>query len=292
MNGGGGALKPRKTRRDAALLLTLSRQALNKLKVTPVAEPELILIVDDDPNLREIVRFALDKEGYPSVQAADGQKALEGFRAHKPALIILDVMMPEMNGTEVCREIRKHSDVPIIFLSSRDEELDRILGLELGGDDYLTKPFSPRELVARVKAISRRVRALKALTLINAMAPGSLSGIGAAEALLASRPVKPGDGEELTLGRLTLDLLGCRALFNGQAVVLTATEFGLLRALMRHPKKVYSRDELVDKAYADAVVEARTIDSHVKRLRKKFAAHGIDPIETVAGFGYKMATAL
>lgn len=234
---------------------------------------DLILIVDDDPHLREIVRFALDKEGFPSLQAQDGREALETFAKHAPTLIVLDITMPELNGTDVCREIRKTSDVPIIFLSSRDDELDRILGLELGGDDYMTKPFSPRELAARVKAMTRRMAALK----------------NAAQKAATARVEAP--SETLAHGRLTLDLTICKAFHDSREVVLTVMEFGVLRALMDHPKKVYSRDELMTKAYDEnVVVSDRTIDSHIRRIRKKFAAVGADPIETVTGFGYKMAS--
>ncbi len=236
-----------------------------------IMKQDLILIVDDDPHLREIVRFALEKEGFPSLQAEDGRKALEMFAQHAPSLIVLDITMPELNGTDVCREIRKTSDVPIIFLSSRDDELDRILGLELGGDDYMTKPFSPRELAARVKAMCRRMAALKAVA-------------------QKVRVAGPQESELLVHGRLTLDLTICKASHDGREVILTVMEFGVLRALMDHPKKVYSRDELMTKAYDDnVVVSDRTIDSHVRRIRKKFAALGADPIETVTGFGYKMA---
>ena len=121
-----------------------------------------ILVVDDDPHIREVVQFALDKEGFDTLEAGDGAQALERFAADRPDLIVLDITMPELDGTEVCRRIRQTSRTPIIFLSSRDDEIDRVLGLELGGDDYITKPFSPRELVARVKAVLRRLEDAKA----------------------------------------------------------------------------------------------------------------------------------
>jgi two-component system OmpR family response regulator len=230
---------------------------------------QLILIVDDDPNLREIVRFALEKEGFRTIQAGDGRQALELFAERKPAAVVLDILMPEMDGTEVCRAIRRESNLPIIFLSSKDDELDRILGLELGGDDYVTKPFSPRELVARVKAVCRRV--------------GSRSAED-------ERFAAEGDGQVLTWGDLRLDLAGCRAHWREVEVVLTAMEFHLLRALMSRPRKVFSREELIDRAYGgDTVVSDRTIDSHVRRVRRKFSQVGCDPIETVTGFGYKLA---
>jgi two-component system OmpR family response regulator len=226
---------------------------------------QLILIVDDDPSLREVVRFALEKEGFSTLEAPDGRRALELFESRAPSLVVLDILMPELDGTEVCREIRRHSDVPIVFLSSRDEELDRILGLELGGDDYVTKPFSPRELAARVRAILRR----------------------------AAGPPDPGTAspeESLRCGALTLDLAGCRARWGETEVVLTAMEFALLRALMRRSRKVFSRSELIEHAYDGAVVSDRTVDSHIRRIRRKFGPLGCDPIETVTGFGYRMAS--
>jgi len=225
-----------------------------------------ILIVDDDPHIREVIRFALRKEGYTTVEASSGVEALELFRSVRPALIVLDILMPEMDGTEVCRRLRAGSSVPIIFLSSKDDEVDRILGLELGGDDYVTKPFSPRELVARVRAVLRRP-------------DQSRSAADAAQ-----------DQATLVHGRLRLDPVRYQAHWGDREIVLTATEFGLLRTLMRYPGKVYTRDELIDGAYAyENVVTGRTIDSHVRRIRRKLSsAGGADPIETVHGVGYKL----
>jgi two-component system OmpR family response regulator len=245
-----------------------------------MAKDQLILIVDDDANLREIVRFALEKEGYASVQAADGKQALAVFAERQPTLVILDIMMPEMDGTEVCRQIRKTSELPIVFLSSKDDELDRILGLELGGDDYITKPFSPRELAARVKSILRRAAARSA----------------AAQAAAQPRAAPPAGADAaadcMRHGELRLDLTTFKGYWQDREVVLTAMEFGLLKALMSHPRKVFTRDELMTRAYDDnTVVSDRTIDSHVRRIRRKFSQVGLDPIETVTGFGYKMASA-
>ena len=172
--------------------------------------------------------------------------------------------MPERDGTDVCRELRRVSTVPIVFLSSRDDEVDRILGLELGGDDYVTKPFSPRELVARIKAILRR-------------------GKGDAQNAVAS-------GEHrLEHGRLRLDLDRYTACWQDQELVLTLTEFGILRTLLAHPGKVFNRDQLMDGSYQDyRVVSDRTIDSHVRRVRAKFKTLGADPIETLHGIGYRL----
>ena len=231
----------------------------------PVPVMPRILIVDDDPHIREVIRFALRKEGYETDEAGDGAEALRAFDQTNPVLVILDILMPEMDGTEVCRTLRSRSRVPIIFLSSRDEEIDRILGLELGGDDYVTKPFSPRELVARARAVLRR----------------------ATEAASASR--EAGESRRLRHGKCVLDLDTFSASWGGRAVVLTVTEFGLLRAMLAHPGKVYTRDQLMERAYpGETTVSGRTIDSHVRRIRKKFLEAGGDPIETVHGLGYKV----
>jgi len=233
-----------------------------------MGKPRLILIADDDPHIREVVRFALENAGFLTVQAADGRETVERFLSSGPDLLILDIIMPEMDGTEVCRQIRLHSATPIIFLSSRDEEVDRIVGLELGGDDYVTKPFSPRELVARVRAVLRRAE--KSQTTIDSAG-------------------KPSPAKLLRHGCLELDLDRFEAHWAGKPVVLTITEFGIVRALLSHPGKVFTRDELMSTAYTyDNIVTDRTIDSHVRRVRRKFAQAGADPIETVHGLGYRL----
>ena len=222
-----------------------------------------ILVVDDDPHIREVVQFALDKEGFDTLEAGDGAQALERFAADRPDLIVLDITMPELDGNEVCRRIRQTSRTPIIFLSSRDDEIDRVLGLELGGDDYITKPFSPRELVARVKAVLRRLEDAKA----------------------------PRDEGTAIMqhGRLSLNLDDFTGSWDDTQIVLTLTEFGIIRTLMQRPGKVYSRDDLMSSAYElSRIVSDRTIDSHVRRVRKKFADIGADPVETVHGIGYKL----
>lgn len=223
-----------------------------------------ILIVDDDPNLREVVRVALELQHFEIVEASDGKAGVEAFQKHHPIAVVLDLMMPELDGFEVCRRIRATSRVPIVFLSSRDDELDRVLGLELGGDDYVTKPFSPRELVARVKAVLRR-----------------------------AEPIAPTTDEarhERTLSRgpLSLDFEAWRAFWNGVEVTLTVMEFNLLAALLRAPTKAFSRDELIDRAYEGVVVSDRTVDSHIRRVRQKFAAVGGTVVETVHGIGYRL----
>ena len=223
-----------------------------------------VLIVDDDPAIRDVVRIALAREGFETVEAADGAAALARFAAAAPDLVVLDVAMPEMDGSDVCRALRRHSTVPILFLSSRDGEVDRVVGLEIGGDDYLTKPFSPRELVARVKALLRRAN-------VSSLAPAP-----------APTPV-------VSHGRLRLDTERLQVFWDGQEVALTATELGVLRALLARPGRVFSRDELMDRAYqTERVVSDRTIDSHVRRVRAKFAALGAAPIETLPAFGYRL----
>jgi len=219
-----------------------------------------VLVADDDGHIREVVRFALEKAGHSVVEAGDGAEALRILRQEPIDVAVLDIIMPEVDGLEVCRKLREKSQLPVLFLSSRDEELDRIVGLEIGADDYVTKPFSPRELVARVKALLRR-----------ASAP--------------SEPAEPA----LRRGDLTLDLARYRCTWGGQEVVLTVTEFGLLRSLMGTPGRVYTRGELVDRAwgYGHHITE-RTIDSHIRRIRRKFGELGADPIETVYGVGYRL----
>jgi two-component system OmpR family response regulator len=233
-----------------------------------VSERPSILVVDDDPHLREVVGFALSQAGFHVEQASNGRAGLEQVRRSVPTLIVLDIMMPEMDGLEMCREVRRTHEVPIVFLSSRDDEVDRILGLELGGDDYIAKPFSPRELVARIKAVLRRARA---------------------NASPAPSAPAPSPAQVLQRGPLRMDLDLWRAYWNGQEVVLTVTEFHLLAALLRAPGKAFTRDELMTRVYEDVVVSDRTIDSHVRHIRQKFASAGGEVIQTVHGLGYRLA---
>ncbi len=223
-----------------------------------------ILVVDDDPRLREVVRYALSRAGYEVVEASDGVQALERVSTLDPALVVLDVLMPEMDGIEVCRQLRRSSEVPIVFLSSRGEELDRVLGLELGGDDYLTKPFSPRELVSRVKAVLRRSR-------------------------VAAPPSEGTDA--LICGSLRLDPEAFRVWIESDEIQLTVTEFRILQVLMSRPSRAWTRDELMDRAYPGRHhVSGRTLDSHVRRIRQKCRVAGLDPVETVHGLGYRLRT--
>lgn len=225
-----------------------------------------ILLVDDDPNILQVAGFALQKSGYRIIIARDGSEALLLFRAEKPDLVVLDIMMPECDGTDLCRIIRKESDTPLIFLSSMSDEIDKIVGLELGADDYITKPFSPRELVARIKTVLRRSSS-------------------------QSRP----DNEELSdvsrhYGRLKLDPIKFQVFWDGTEISLTATEFCLLKALLSFPGKVFSRSELVERAYGGTTyVSDRTVDSHIRHIRDKFRHYAADPVETLHGIGYRLS---
>ncbi len=219
-----------------------------------------ILVVDDEQHIREVIDFALKQNGFNVIHASDGREALDSVNNQSPELIVLDILMPELSGTDVCREIRKTSNIPIVFLSSKDEELDKILGLELGGDDYLTKPFSPRELVARIKAVLRRVT-----------------------------PDGSANNTPLQHGSLQMDIERHQVHWNSQPITLTVTEFGMLRTLLSRPGHVFSRDTLMDNGYElHKVVSDRTIDSHIRRLRRKFQTYNVNIVETVHGVGYKL----
>jgi len=227
--------------------------------------PYTILVVDDDPHIRQLLAFALAKAGLAVIEAADGEAAMTAIAGCRPDLVVLDINMPRMNGLEVCKRVRAQGDLPILFLSSRDEEIDRVLGIELGADDYVVKPFSPREVTARVVAILRRA-SVKA-----AAAPAEAAG-------------------PITRGRLTLDTDGWRAYWAGTEAALTVTEFGILRALATSPTKVFTRDAIIDRLHGPGfAVTDRTIDSHVRNLRAKFSSlGGFDVIETRAGVGYQL----
>jgi len=227
---------------------------------------EEILIVDDDPDIREVVGAALEGERFEPVMAEDGEEALEKV-ADEPDLMILDIMLPDIEGRELFRRIQKERDIPTIFLSRKSEDIDRILGLELGADGYVTKPFNARELVARVKAVLRRIR--------------RASEAGEPE------PTKREDGV-LEAGSIRLDRAERRVFWEDEEVELTKKQFEILAALMERPKKVYSRSELIDKAYGHTVVSERTIDSHIRKIREEFEEAGGAPIETVRGVGFKL----
>lgn len=225
------------------------------------SEARRILLVEDEKNIRDAVAAYLGRAGYWVTPAADGQEAVDAFSLHQFDLVILDLMLPRLPGEKVCRIIRDTSDVPIIMLTAKGEVEDRIVGLELGADDYLIKPFSPRELVARVRALLRRAH-------------------------IDSEPQR----EVLDFGGLTIDLNGHKVLVNDEEVDLTASEFKLLTTLSRYPGRVYSRMELVEKVLGyDFEGYERTIDSHVKNLRAKIGDDPRNPrwIYTVHGVGYR-----
>src|SRR5450756_45474 len=225
---------------------------------------ETILVVEDEPKIAELLKLYLEREGYQVEIASDGEAALEAFHRGGPELAILDLNLPVVDGLEVCRQIRKESDLPIIMLTARDEEADKLIGLELGADDYITKPFSPREVIARVRAVLRRA------------AP--------------AQPQQP--QETLRAGELMLDPERHELRRGGAVLDLTPTEFRLLEVLMRNPGRVYSRLQLLDLVQGEAFEGyERTIDAHVKNLRSKIEPDPQRPthVLTVYGVGYKFA---
>ena len=221
-----------------------------------------ILIVEDESSLAEPLSFLLRKEGFETVIAEDGQKAIDLFQSQRPDLILLDLMLPQLSGTEVCKRIRAVSMVPIIMLTAKDDEVDKVLGLELGADDYVTKPYSARELVARIKAVLRR---------------------GADLAL---------DGETvLQVANIKMDVDQHKVWLDGQLIPMPLKEFELLCELMRNAGKVMSRSQLIDHIWgSDYVGDTKTLDVHIKRLRSKFEKDQANPelIQTIRGLGYKM----
>jgi len=220
---------------------------------------ERILVVDDEPNIVDLARMYLEKEGYRVESASDGAQALERIQAREPALIVLDLMLPELDGFEVCRRTRASSDVPIIMLTARDEDVDKIVGLELGADDYLTKPFNPRELVARVKAILRR----------------------------QDRSIRPND-QPLHVADLTVDPARREVTIGEEPIELRTKEFDLLQAFAENKGIVLTREQLLNKVWGyDFYGETRTVDVHVAHLRKRLKGSRVS-IETVTGVGYKL----
>jgi len=228
-----------------------------------IGQGRRVLVVDDEESVRELIKLYLSKEGFEVLHAREGKEALRVNGEHHPDLIILDLMLPGMDGREVCRQIRSTSRVPIIMLTARAEEVDRIVGLELGADDYVVKPFSPRELVARVKAVLRRG--------------------GASDE----------EEETLTFLGLRIDRVQHRVEVEGEEVHLTPTEFRLLWCLASQPGRVFSRAELLDRIWGyDSESDARTVDVHIKRLRQKTNASESQSVSitTVWGLGYKFET--
>jgi DNA-binding response OmpR family regulator len=220
---------------------------------------ELILVVDDEPKIIKLSRDYLEKDGYRVISAGDGEMALAMARREKPSVVILDLMLPKMDGWEVCRVLRRESDVPIIMLTARSEESDQVVGLELGADDYITKPFSPRTLVARVRAVLRRAQGrLKAPAVVR-------------------------------VNGLEIDLEGHRVTLDGQTVHVTPNEFKILAVLAQHPGQLFSREQIIDHLHGTALDNYdRSIDSHIKNLRRKLEAGSSQRfIETVYGAGYR-----
>ena len=221
-----------------------------------------ILVVDDEPQIVDLLRSYLRREGFDVDEAGDGEAALAACARRRPDLVVLDLMLPKVDGREVCRRIRETSQTPIIMLTARDEETDKLLGLELGADDYITKPFSPREVVARVRAVLRR---------------------GGREAV-----------EMVRVGDLAIDLRAHQVTLQGRRVDLTPTEFRLLEILAGHPNQVFTRMQLIDRVQGHAFEGyERTVDAHIKNLRGKVEPDPKNPrhILTVYGVGYKFQTA-
>ncbi len=222
--------------------------------------PDTILIADDEAGIRDLARLYLEKEGFRVQTAENGAQALAQARREPPELLILDLMMPEIDGWEVCRRLRAESDVPILILTARDQDIDKIVGLEMGADDYLTKPFNPRELVARVRAILRRTSG-------NRMDP--------------DKPRR--------LGRVVVNPVSREVTIDSETVALRAKEFDLLLALVDHANQALSRDQLLDLAWGyEYHGQTRTVDVHVAQLRDRLQGSGLE-IETVWGRGYKLS---
>ena len=221
---------------------------------------EVILVVDDEANIRELARIYLEKEGFKVDTVSNGSQALQQIKHTPPALVVLDLMLPEVDGWEVCRRIRASGDLPIIMLTARDDDIDKILGLELGADDYMTKPFNPRELVARVRAILRR----------------------------ASGDLQDSSKNQRTLGDLTIDPGSRVATVDGKPITLRIKEFDLLLAFVDNKNQVLTREQILSKVWGyDYYGESRTVDVHVAHLREKLSASSLR-IETVWGIGYKL----
>lgn len=220
---------------------------------------ETILVVDDEANIRELARMYLEQDGYRVLIAVNGQMALDTIRQQNPDLVVLDLMLPGIDGWEVCRRIRASSRLPILMLTARDDDIDKIVGLEMGADDYLTKPFNPRELVARVRAILRR----------------------------AAAPLAP-QNETRRLGNLTLNPTSRDTLIGEQRIDLRSKEFDLLLTLMDHQNIVLSREQLLDLVWGyEFYGQTRTVDVHIAHLRDKLVGSNLK-IETVWGKGYKL----
>ncbi len=218
-----------------------------------------ILVIDDDPHIAELISLYLTKEGFETKEVYAGKKGLELFSQYSPHLVLLDLMLPEMDGYQVCREIRKISSVPIIILTAKGETFDKVLGLELGADDYIVKPFDPKELVARVKAVLRRFESKET-----------------------------DNSNQIVLPNLTINYTNYTAFYHGKELELPPKEFELLYFLVIHQNQVFTRDQLLDKIWGyEFLGDSRTVDVHVKRLREKMPHDDVWSIKTVWGVGYK-----
>jgi len=227
-----------------------------------------ILIVEDEPGIADTLQYALRTEGFEPQWCATGEDGVTAARAGSPALVVLDVGLPDMSGFEVFRRLRETSDVPVVFLTARSDEIDRVVGLELGADDYVAKPFSPRELVARVRGILRRA--------------------GKA----AAAPAAAADAATIASGPVVVDEGRMQVRYYGRALELSRYEYGLLKTLAARPGHVFTREALLDRVWGDDSESMdRTVDAHVKTLRAKMKAiaPGIDPIRTLRGSGYALA---
>jgi DNA-binding response OmpR family regulator len=231
-----------------------------RLETASIGSVTTVLVVDDEPIVREVVVTYLRREGYRTLEAEDGDRARELLESESPSLVVLDVMLPGTDGLELCRWIRGRSELPIIMLTARGEEADRIVGLELGADDYVTKPFSPRELAARVRTVLRRSRS------------------------------EVSEAEQLSFDELSIDARTHEVRKDGTELRLTAKEFDLLWFLARHPRQVFSRDQLMDRVWGyEAALDTGTVTVHVRRLREKIEDDPSQPrfLQTVWGVGYR-----
>jgi two-component system, OmpR family, response regulator RegX3 len=220
-----------------------------------------VLVVEDEESYVAALSYVLEKEGFEVITASDGQQALQQFAETNPDLVLLDVMLPKLSGIDVCRQLRQTSDVPVIMVSARDDEIDKVVGLEIGADDYVTKPYSPRELLARMKAILRRSM------------------------------LQETTSDQLVFGEIVMDLNRHRVTRKGDLVKLPKKEFQLLEQFLRQPGKTLSRELLIDRVWgADYVGDTKTLDVHVKRLRAKFEVEPGNPhlLHTVRGIGYRL----
>jgi|EP01034_Spumella_vulgaris_P045760 two-component system catabolic regulation response regulator CreB len=254
-----------------------------------------ILIVEDEQAIADGIAYALRTDGFAPLHVTLGEQALAAMRGEgadgrgaAPELVVLDIGLPDMSGLEVCRRLRQFSDAPVIFLTARSDEIDRVVGLEIGADDYVTKPFSPRELVARIRVILRRMAPPQPR---EALPPQLAAGTVSATAAPAAPSAAPG---ARNVAGLELRALEARILYRGQTMDLTRYEYLLLKTLIEHPGHVLSRAQLMDRVWTDASDTLdRTVDAHVKSLRAKLRAIApdADPIQTHRGLGYSLATA-